>query len=67
MGGHGKHIVHNPVLNHYIDQPHHGAEKFKCPDYKIYKIENAPDLLKVQQKLAAKGLKDPWLRYLMSS
>ena len=33
------------------------------PDYKIYKVgEHTPELLEVQQKLAAKGLKDPWLR-----
>ena len=64
--GHDHHhpkIIHNPVISHYITDSHHGGEKFKCPDYKIYKVENAPDLLKVQEKLAAKGLKDPWLRY----
>ena len=33
------------------------------PDYKIYKVgEHTPELFEVQQKLAAKGLKDPWLR-----
>lgn len=33
------------------------------PDYKIYTVgEHTPKLLEVQQKLAAKGLKDPWLR-----
>jgi hypothetical protein len=70
MGGHGEHghhhhhTVHNPVLNHYIDQPHHETAKFVCPDYKIYKVENAPELLKIQQKLAEKGLKDHWLRYI---
>ena len=34
------------------------------PDYKKYTIgEHTPELLEVQQKLAERGLKDPWLRY----
>jgi len=34
----------------------------RIPDWKVCKVETAPELLEVQQKLAALGLKDPWLR-----
>ncbi|KAF6025087.1 hypothetical protein EB796_016598 [Bugula neritina] len=39
-----------------------GSSVPKIPDYRIYKVEDAPDLLKTQEKLAQHGLKDPWLR-----
>ncbi|XP_015600141.1 NADH dehydrogenase [ubiquinone] 1 beta subcomplex subunit 3 isoform X2 [Cephus cinctus] len=46
MGGHG-----------------HGHEPpYKVPSPDIYKVEDVPQLVKVQQKLAKLGLKDPWLR-----
>lgn len=32
------------------------------PDYKTYKVEDVPQLMEVQKQLAARGLKDPWLR-----
>jgi hypothetical protein len=32
--------------------------------YKIYKVDNVPELQKVQERLKAHGLKDPWLRYV---
>lgn len=32
------------------------------PDYKVYKLEDAPELVNVQKRLAARGLKSPWLR-----
>lgn len=52
------------------DGHHHGPE-YKIPDYKIYKVDNIPELVRVKNALAAKGLKDPWLRLvfwrLMSS
>ena len=41
----------------------HHEPPYKIPDYRIYKVEDSPRLLKVQQKLAEKGLSDPWLRY----
>lgn len=44
------------------DHGHHGLPKI--PDYKIYKIEDVPEFVKLKTALAAKGLKDPWLRYL---
>lgn len=34
------------------------------PDYKIYKIDT-PELLEVQKRLAARGLKSPWLRFVL--
>jgi len=34
----------------------------KVPDWKSYKVENIPELMKVQEALAKKGLSDPWLR-----
>ncbi|KAL1115275.1 hypothetical protein AAG570_007306 [Ranatra chinensis] len=34
----------------------------KIPDYRIYRVEDAPELVRCQQALAQKGLKDPWLR-----
>lgn len=39
---------------------HHGVPKI--PDYKIYKIEDVPEFVQLKRVLAAKGLKDPWLR-----
>jgi len=40
-----------------------GKPNIVIPDHKIYTVgEHTPELLEVQQKLAAKGLKDPWLR-----
>ena len=40
-----------------------GKPNIVIPDYKIYTVgEHTPELLKLQQDLAAKGLKDPWLR-----
>lgn len=41
---------------------HGHGEPYKIPDYKIYKVANAPPLLAVEKALAAQGLKDPWLR-----
>lgn len=39
----------------------HGHGKINIPDYRQWKIEGTP-LQEVQEKLARKGLKDPWLR-----
>ncbi|XP_044288011.1 NADH dehydrogenase [ubiquinone] 1 beta subcomplex subunit 3 [Varanus komodoensis] len=41
----------------------HGHEhsKVKLPDYRMWKIEGTP-LQTVQEMLARRGLKDPWLR-----
>lgn len=40
----------------------HHSEPYKVPDWRIYKVEDAPELLRLQRVLAAKGLKDPWIR-----
>ena len=32
------------------------------PDWKIYKVQGCTDLEWLQKSLAAKGLKDPWIR-----
>lgn len=40
----------------------HGHHELKIPDYRIYKLEDAPKLLNLQRKLASQGLKDPWIR-----
>jgi hypothetical protein len=45
------------------DHGHH--HKIEVPDYRIYKVEDCPKLLKVQRALAQKGLKDPWLRFVI--
>lgn len=42
------------------DGGHHGPPK--VPDYRIYKVENCPQLMRTQRMLAQHGLKDPWLR-----
>ncbi|KAI5703627.1 NADH dehydrogenase [ubiquinone] 1 beta subcomplex subunit 3 [Diaphorina citri] len=47
MGGHGD---------------HHHEPPFKVPDWRVMKLENCPPLQNVERALAAKGLKDPWLR-----
>uniref|UniRef100_R4WTB8 NADH dehydrogenase [ubiquinone] 1 beta subcomplex subunit 3 n=1 Tax=Riptortus pedestris TaxID=329032 RepID=R4WTB8_RIPPE len=45
------------------DHGHHDhGERYKIPDYRIYKVQDAPELVAVENALAAKGLKDPWLR-----
>ncbi|KAG8232846.1 hypothetical protein J437_LFUL012650 [Ladona fulva] len=41
----------------------HGHHKpYEIPDYKIYKVEDVPELNSLQQTLAKRGLRDPWLR-----
>lgn len=39
-----------------------GGHLPKIPSYRIYKWERIPELVKVQERLNAHGLKDPWLR-----
>lgn len=41
---------------------HGHGPTIKIPSHEIYKVEDVPELMEIQQKLAAKGLKDPWLR-----
>lgn len=49
MGGHGH------------DHGHH-HEPYKVPKPEIYKVGNIPELIMVQEELAKRGLKDPWIR-----
>ena len=65
--GHDHHHHHGPnisksVIHYDIPEPPHPCSEFKAPDWKFFKVENAPELVKVQNRLAALGLKDPWLR-----
>ena len=42
---------------------HHHHERLQIPDWKIYQVgDHTPNLQQLQQRLAAKGLKDPWIR-----
>jgi len=38
------------------------GERFKAPDWRQYRVEDIKELKKVQDDLAKKGLKNPWLR-----
>jgi len=40
----------------------HHEHEINIPDYRIYKVDNVPELVKVKNILATEGLKDPWLR-----
>jgi hypothetical protein len=61
--GHAAKIHHNPVIVHALQEHHHvDMSTFKVPDWKSYKVENVKQLTETKNKLAAKGLKDPWLR-----
>ena len=62
MGGHAAPVIKS-VINYEIADAAHHVDNFKSPDWRKFKIANAPELVSVQQRLAAKGLKDPWLRY----
>ncbi|EFN88004.1 NADH dehydrogenase [ubiquinone] 1 beta subcomplex subunit 3 [Harpegnathos saltator] len=35
---------------------------YKIPNPDIYKVEDVPELKHLQEELAKRGLKDPWLR-----
>lgn len=54
------------------DHAHHGHDHghshgFKIPDWRSYKVDNAPELVQLKTALAQKGLKDPWLRYRLEN
>lgn len=51
MGGHGHGDAHG-----------HHAPPYFVPKADIYKIEDAPEMMKLQADLAKKGLSDPWAR-----
>ena len=69
--GHHDHHHHAPRINkslisYEIPDPGHHVDDFKAPDWRKHQVKNAPELVKVQKRLAVLGLKDPWLRYLSS-
>ncbi|CAH1788893.1 unnamed protein product, partial [Owenia fusiformis] len=39
-----------------------GGEKFQIPDWRMYKAKDLPMLTDLERALAARGLKDPWIR-----
>ncbi|PIK53836.1 putative NADH dehydrogenase [Apostichopus japonicus] len=39
-----------------------GKLPYHIPDWKTWKVEDVPELMSLKQRLAAKGLKDPWIR-----
>lgn len=41
---------------------HHGPKPPPVPDYRIYKVEDVPRLVRLRDRLALHGLKDPWMR-----
>ncbi|KYN45198.1 NADH dehydrogenase [ubiquinone] 1 beta subcomplex subunit 3 [Trachymyrmex septentrionalis] len=41
---------------------HHHGPPYQIPNHDIYKVEDVPELKRVQEELAKKGLRDPWLR-----
>jgi len=38
------------------------GERFKAPDWRQYRVEDIKELKSVQDALAKKGLRNPWLR-----
>jgi len=57
-------MIHNVFHTTDIPEPAHHVDDFKSPDWAKFKVENAPELKSVESRLAALGLKDPWLRYI---
>lgn len=41
---------------------HGHGEQYEIPNYKIYKVDDVPQLMATKRALAAQGLSDPWLR-----
>ena len=38
------------------------GERFKAPDWRVYRWEDVKELRRTQEQLAKKGLRNPWLR-----
>lgn len=56
-----------PIFIHQPPPPTPGLHLppgVRIPDWRKFKVEDTPELLEVQKKLAARGLKDPWLRFV---
>ncbi|XP_029041178.1 NADH dehydrogenase [ubiquinone] 1 beta subcomplex subunit 3 isoform X2 [Osmia bicornis bicornis] len=57
--------IYNIDLNFSVKMGGHGhghKPPYLVPSPDIYKVEDVPELMRVREKLAEKGLKDPWLR-----
>jgi len=60
MGGHTE--THGQAHGQAHGHGHGHGDKFTVPDWKQYKIDGIKELEWTQRSLAAKGLRDPWLR-----
>jgi len=60
--GHGHEHGHGHGHGDHAHHDHHHEPPFRVPDYKEVKIDGIKDLDNHRQKLAAKGLRDPWIR-----
>lgn len=52
--------VHGPGFKDTAGK--HLPKGVRIPDWKKYNVQETPELLEVQKRLAEKGLKNPWLR-----
>ncbi|XP_043284659.1 NADH dehydrogenase [ubiquinone] 1 beta subcomplex subunit 3 isoform X2 [Venturia canescens] len=52
-------ITFKIIMGHGHHDPNPG---WKIPDASVYKLEDAPYLVRLQEEFAKKGLKDPWAR-----
>lgn len=43
----------------------HHHEPFEVPDYRLFNVDGIPQLDDLRNKLAAEGLRDYWIRYLI--
>ncbi|KAL7643183.1 UNVERIFIED_CONTAM: hypothetical protein RMT77_006473 [Armadillidium vulgare] len=53
--------IFKKIEKEVIELPPRGVHP-PIPDWRSFKVEECPELVKVQKELAAYGLKDPWLR-----
>lgn len=44
-----------------------GHAPHEVPDWRTFKAEGIPELDRLQKRLAARGLRDPWIRLVMIS
>ena len=56
-------VLYNKVMVLPVAQM--GGGELKVPDWRIYKVADAPQLVQVERALASHGLRDPWLRLVL--
>lgn len=44
---------------------HSHEPPYKIPSYTTFKVQGIPELEELEKALAKKGLRDPWIRYLL--